>query len=1062
VHLPNLPAEHRADLAAVILDLDGVVTDTARIHAAAWKALFDELISSAAPSQAPFDAEADYRAFVDGRSREDGIRTFLAARGITVPEGNPDDAPADLTVQGLAKRKQGYFDAELRRHGASVFADTLRLLHRLRAAGIPTALVTSSRNSGPVLQSAGVLDLFTVRVDGTDALRLELAGKPDPALFLEAARRLGVSAQRCAVLEDARAGVQAAHDGGFGLVVGVDRGGDRAQLWEAGADQVLGDVAELDLHTGWRHGGGDHSDPWLLRYDGFDPSAEGNREALCTLGNGYWATRGAVPGTRADGVHYPGTYLAGAYNRVVTELVGKRFETEHLVNAPDWAFVRVETADGRLLHPAETELLDYHQQLDLRRGVLRRVVRRRDDQGRITTVRTEQFQSMADPHLAGLRLSVEAENWRGGVRVLSAINGQVHNTNVAADAELENRHFEPPARHRPNQRTVLLEARTTQSQITVAVAACTSVTAPDAGRVDIRIADGEDSIGQEFSLELVPGRPVVVEKVVAVATSRDRALSNPVLDAAKRIRRAGSFTTLLAEHAQRWGQLWERFGVELRAGQRPRLALNLHTFHVLQSAAFADPDRDASIPARGLHGEGYRGHIFWDELFVYPLLTLRQPALTRALLLYRHRRLGEARAAAQRAGLSGALFPWQSGSDGREETPQQLFNVRNGQWMPDNSRRQHHVGLAIAYSTWQYYQTTEDLDFLTEVGAELIIEVARLFVSSATYDAAEDRFSIAGIMGPDEYHDGYPDAPGQGIRDNAYTNVLASWTLARAADVLALLAHHDAMALCERLAVTDQEVTRWDHVSRRLRVAFHADGVISQFDGYDQLAEFPWESYRRRYGNIGRLDLILQAEGDSTNRYRLSKQADVLMLFYLFSAEELRTMFARLGYILPPEAIPRTVDFYLSRTSHGSTLSRLVHSWVLARTDRARSWSLFEQALEADLSDTQGGTTREGIHLGAMAGTADMVLRCYGGVETRDDTLRLHPLLPDKLPAAAFQLRYRGQPIDVEITHDQVRLRLHPCSVNPVRVWVEDSQRRLQPGEEWEIPLSQRVDEERE
>ena len=142
------------------------------------------------------------------------------------------------------------------------------------------------------------------------------------------------------------------------------------------------------------------------------------------------------------------------------------------------------------------------------------------------------------------------------------------------------------------------------------------------------------------------------------------------------------------------------------------------------------------------------------------------------------------------------------------------------------------------------------------------------------------------------------------------------------------------------------------------------------------LEEFDWDAYRARYGNIGRLDLILQAEDDTTNRYRLSKQADVLMLFYLFSAEELRTVFERLGYTLPPELIPRTVQYYLARTSHGSTLSRLTHGWVLARTDRPRSWSLFEQALEADLADTQGGTTHEGVHLGAMAGTADMVIRC--------------------------------------------------------------------------------------
>jgi len=230
-------------------------------------------------------------------------------------------------------------------------------------------------------------------------------------------------------------------------------------------------------------------------------------------------------------------------------------------------------------------------------------------------------------------------------------------------------------------------------------------------------------------------------------------------------------------------------------------------------------------------------------------------------------------------------------------------------------------------------------------------------------------------------------------------------------------------------------------------VPFHADGIISQFEGYEQLAEFDWEVYRERYGDIGRLDLILAAEGDSPNNYRLSKQADVLMLFYLFSAEELRGLLDSMGYSLPAATIPRTVDFYLARSSHGSTLSRLVHSWVLARSDRNRSWSLFTQALDSDLADIQGGTTREGVHLGAMAGTVDLILRCYSGLEMRDDVLRLRPSLPPELPQAAFEIVYRGQPISIELTRAHVRLRLHAHSGDSITVCIEDQMSVLSPGE---------------
>jgi trehalose/maltose hydrolase-like predicted phosphorylase len=367
--------------------------------------------------------------------------------------------------------------------------------------------------------------------------------------------------------------------------------------------------------------------------------------------------------------------------------------------------------------------------------------------------------------------------------------------------------------------------------------------------------------------------------------------------------------------------------------------------------------------------------------------------------------------------------------------------------MPDNSRRQRHVGLAVVFGVWQYYQATVDQAFMIDEGAELMVEVTRLFASLATYDAPADRFDIAGVMGPDEFHDGYPDAPGRGVRNNAYTNVMVAWLAGRTLELLDLLAGKDCGPLWDRLALRPGERERWDRIRHRLRVPFHADGVISQFDGYEALAEFDWEAYRARYGDIGRLDLILAAEGDSPNRYRLSKQADVLMLLYLLSAEELRAVLERLGYPFPPHAVPRTVGFYLARTTHGSTLSRLVHSWVLARSDRSRSWSLFTRALDSDLDDIQGGTTREGVHIGAMAGTVDMVLRCFSGLEVRDGLLWLHPELPAELPRAEFEIVYRGQPISVEITGRHVRLRLHPHGGDPVTVCVEDRVSVLSAGE---------------
>jgi beta-phosphoglucomutase family hydrolase len=237
-------------LRAVVFDTDGVLTDTASVHAAAWKRLFDGYLQQrAARLGEPFRAfeETDYLRYVDGKPRYDGVAGFLTSRGIELPWGDRSDPPDRETVRGLGNTKDRYFVAHLRAHGAQAFPTSVAFVRRLRTAGLRTAAVSASRNMVAVLEAAGLRGLFDVQVDGVEADRLGLAGKPDPALFLEAARRLQVTPARAAVVEDALAGVEAGRRGGFGLVVGVGRGGQAAALAERGADVVVADLGQLAL-----------------------------------------------------------------------------------------------------------------------------------------------------------------------------------------------------------------------------------------------------------------------------------------------------------------------------------------------------------------------------------------------------------------------------------------------------------------------------------------------------------------------------------------------------------------------------------------------------------------------------------------------------------------------------------------------------------------------------------------------------------------------------------------------------------------------------------------------
>ncbi|MEX5219537.1 MAG: HAD family hydrolase [Nitrospiraceae bacterium] len=249
---PDRSGSQSIDLAqfdAVLFDLDGVLTKTAAVHAAAWKRLFDDYLQVRASrdhtSFRPFDIKADYQRYVDGKLRYDGVKSFLDSRDIALPFGSPQDGPEKETVHGLGNKKDTYFQAHLKEHGVEVYEDAVRFLRAVRAHGLKTAVVSASKSTAAVVQAVGLTDCFDARVDGVESQRLHLAGKPAPDGFLEGARRLGVEPARAAVVEDAIAGVRAGRNGKFGLVIGVDRTGHAADLKENGADVVTSDMAEL-------------------------------------------------------------------------------------------------------------------------------------------------------------------------------------------------------------------------------------------------------------------------------------------------------------------------------------------------------------------------------------------------------------------------------------------------------------------------------------------------------------------------------------------------------------------------------------------------------------------------------------------------------------------------------------------------------------------------------------------------------------------------------------------------------------------------------------------------
>ncbi|MCT1885580.1 glycoside hydrolase family 65 protein [Dietzia cinnamea] len=794
---------------------------------------------------------------------------------------------------------------------------------------------------------------------------------------------------------------------------------------------------------------------FTLAYDGVEPRDEGLRETLTSTGNGYMATRGAAEWEEADDVHYPGTYVHGLYDRATTLLGGVPVHNEDLVNLPNWLPLKLRVDGAEVLRLADVEVLDYRHRLDLRAAVLTRHLRFRDREGRETELVSRRFTSMASMHHAYLEWTLTPLNWSGPAEVVSAIDGRVTNDGVPRYRDLEGTHLHPVGTELPEPEVMALKTRTRQSEVTVSVAARTRVLAVglqvEVSRTDFRTPD---HVQQTLHLDLERGVPVTVEKSVALFTSRDPATGDTLVRAHRSVTRSRPFESALAHHRESWSRLWQACDVQVFGDDEAQHLLRVHISHILQTCSPNTADLDAGVPARGINGEAYRGHVFWDELFVLPFLTYRLPGVTRSLLMYRYRRLAEARAAARAAGRAGFMFPWQSGSLGTEETQEVHLNPMSGTWDVDLSHNQRHVSAAIFYNVWQYITTTEDTMFLESQGAELMLGIARFWSSVAHYSSERERYEIHGVMGPDEYHEKYPGAAEGGLRNNAYTNVFVAWICDLSAHLLDLLPAPRADAVRARLELRDEEIERWKDMSRRMFVPFH-DGIISQFEGYADLEELDWDAYRAKYGDIQRLDRILKAEGDTPDRYKLAKQADAVMLFFLFGDDELRRIFTRLGYEFPEDAARRTIEYYDQRTSHGSTLSYITHAGVLARFDPDSSWERFTVALRSDVGDIQGGTTREGIHMGVMAGTVDLVQRFYAGMRAEGGMLHLEPDLPGAIDGVSFTVIYLRSPITVTVMRDEVVIRHRDGVIDatPVRVRVAGEERLVAVGAEERFSL---------
>lgn len=459
---------------------------------------------------------------------------------------------------------------------------------------------------------------------------------------------------------------------------------------------------------------------------------------------------------------------------------------------------------------------------------------------------------------------------------------------------------------------------------------------------------------------------------------RDAALA-----AARQARRLG-FERLLSEHRRAWAARWEDADVVIDGDEELQLQTRFALFHLMASVA---SEGEAAVGARGLTGDGYRGHVFWDtDVFVLPFLAATHPPAARAILEYRVRRLAAAKRAARALGLSGARFPWESARDGTDVTPTlardpagRLIRIRTGE-------SEEHVVADVAWAAACYIDWTGDEAFASGPGLDLLVETARYWASRVRFDE-DGAGHIYGVIGPDEYH--------EPVDDNAYTNVMARWNLRRAAEA------------AERFgaAVTADERARWRDTAERLVDGYRpSSGIYEQFAGFFDLEPLVIAELAPRRP----IAAAVLLGPERVAAAQVVKQADVLMLHHLVPEET------------PPGSLVPNLEFYEPRTAHGSSLSPPVHASLLARAGRTgRAVQLLRTAAAIDLDDITG-TTAGGLHLATMGGVWQALAFGFAGVRPRGDVLTVQPRLPDAWERLELRVRFRGTRAVIRIGHDGV------------------------------------------
>ena len=744
---------------------------------------------------------------------------------------------------------------------------------------------------------------------------------------------------------------------------------------------------------------------WAIEEPGFDVAREHEIESLLAIANGFVGSRASI--AEGSSVSRPATFLAGAF-----EPSSDISPVPELVVLPDWGRLRF-LIEGELFSVESGEMVEHRRVLDLRRGLLLREGLGSSPSGRMTQLRTIHIASLAHRHVLLEGVELTPQNYSGSIRIEALLSGDVTSASGAChwariDAET-------------NAGPTLVGV--THGGLTAALHSRLELDRADPTHVARwEAATGSTWAAESCELPVRIGERRDFFRTVLIYTSRETPAPRAAADADSErivgVPDGSGAREVLREHECAWEERWRRGDVEIDGAPRLERALRFALYHLIASAN--PEDAGASIGARALAGEAYRGHVFWDtEIFMLPFFIHGFPEAARALLGYRYRTLGGARRKAKRLGYEGALYAWESAETGDETTPEYVLSASGQILRVLSGVEEQHISADVAYAVGQYLEASGDLDFGRCVALEILLETARFWASRVQLDAA-GLGHIRGVIGPDEYH--------EGIDDNAFTNWMARHNLLLAADTAELpWAGDDA----RRLGISAEELARFRDIADRIVLGRDpATGLIEQFAGFFGLEEIDLAAYTPRSLPM---DVLLGRA--RTQASKVIKQADVVQLIALlwddFSPAERLANFA----------------YYEPKTSHGSSLSPGTPGWGGARRGgwpRAARYFPHPAAIAAATAAAPGAGGGPAAGLGSLW---QAVVLGAGGVRparTPDHGLTIEPNLLPGWRHLGFPFHWRGRWLRIDV--EPALLEVSFEGDGPLTVRAGGHERRLEPG----------------